>query len=125
MIDAAPWVTRAHPGPRAERFPLLPEQRERIEEAIRPAKTEARVLKRGQALLLMAEGVGSGDIAKLLGVHVRTVFKWKARFANADDPATKLEDASRSGRPISLSRTPMPPASRPRRADHLKTSACR
>src|SRR5262245_37172452 len=106
VIDAEPWVARAHPGPRARRFPLAPEQRERVERAIRPAKTEARVLKRAEALLLMAEGVGSGDVARLLGVHVRTVFRWKARFAEADDPVARLEDAPRSGRPISLFRTP-------------------
>jgi Winged helix-turn helix len=106
MIDAEPWVTRAHPGPRAKRFPLAPEQRERVEAAIRPAKTEARVFKRAEALLLLAEGVGSGDVARLLGVHVRTVFRWKARFANAEDPVAKLADAPRPGRPASLSRTP-------------------
>jgi len=125
MIDPQPWATRAHPGPRAERFPLTPEQRKRVELAIRRAKTEARVLKRAEALLLMAEGVGSGDVAKLLGIHVRTVFRWKARFAHADDPAAKLEDAPRSGRPVSLSRTPTPLASKPKHADPRRTSAYR
>jgi hypothetical protein len=125
MIDPEPWVTRAHPGPRAKRFPLACEQREQVEEAIRPAKTEARVLKRGEALLLMVEGVGSGDIARLLGIHVRTVFRWKARFASTDNPVAKLEDAPRSGRPASLSRTPTRRASKPRHADRPKTSACR
>jgi hypothetical protein len=117
MINAEPWVTRAHPGPRAKPFPLASEQRAQVEAAIRPAKTEARVLKRAEALLLLAEGVGSGDIAMLLGVHVRTVFRWKGRFASTDTPAAKLADAPRSGRPISLSRTPMPRALKPRRAD--------
>ena len=107
MIDPAPWVMRAHPGPRATPFPLAAEQRERVEAAIRPAKTEARILKRAEALLLMAEGVGSGDIAMLLGVHVRTVFRWKARFATTEDPAATLTDAPRSGRPPSLSPTLM------------------
>ena len=125
MIDAQPWVTRAHPGPRAKAFPLGCEQREQVEAAIRPATTEARVLKRAEALLLMSDGVGSGDIAMLLGVHVRTVFRWKARFAGAEDPVAKLTDAPRSGRPISLSRTPTPHASKPRHADLPKTSAYR
>jgi len=121
MINAEPWVTRAHPGPRAKPFPLASGQRERVEAAIRPSKTEARVLKRAEALLLLSEGVGSGDIAMLIGVHVRTIFRWKGRFASTDDPASKLADAPRSGRPISLSRTPMPPASKPRRADRPRT----
>ena len=91
MIDAEPWVSRPHPGPRAKRFPLTPQQLEAVEAALRPAKTELRIAKRGQALLLMAEGVGNGDIAMLVGVHVRTVEKWKARFAGADDPVAAGE----------------------------------
>jgi hypothetical protein len=104
MINAEPWVNRPHPGPRAVRVPLTREQRKAVEDAIRPAKTEVRVAKRGQAVLLMAAGVGPEDIARLLGVHVRTVYDWKARIAKADDPAAKLADAPRSGRPPSLSR---------------------
>jgi hypothetical protein len=125
MIDPQPWVTRAHPGPRAKPFPLASEQRERVQVAIRPAKTEARVLRRAEALLLMAEGVGAGDIAMLLGVHLRTIFRWRARFASAEDPAARLEDAPRSGRPISLSQTTTPRASKPRRADLRRKSASR
>lgn len=106
MIDPEPWVARPHPGPRARPFPLARKQRAAVEAAIRPATTEVRIAKRGEGLLLMAAGVGAGDIAMLLGVHVRTVFKWKARFAKADDPVEMLADAPRSGRPVSLSRTP-------------------
>jgi len=115
MIDPERWVSRPHPGPRARPFPLKLGQREAIEAAIRPATTEVRVAKRAEGLLLMAAGVGSGDIASVLGVHVRTVFKWKARFADVEEPAQKLKDAPRSGRPVSLSRTPTLQASKPRR----------
>lgn len=85
---------------------LTRKQRKAVEDAIRPARTEVREARRGQALLLMAKGVGSGDVATLVGVHVRTVFRWKQRFKDADDPVEKLADAPRSGRPPSLSRTP-------------------
>jgi transposase len=125
MIDPEPWVARPHRGPRAKPFPLTPEQREAVEAAVRPAKTEVRLAKRAEGLLLMAAGVGSHDIAMLIGVHVRTVFRWKARFANADDPAQKLADAPRSGRPASLSRKPMQRVSRRRRAGLRKMSASR
>jgi len=106
MIDPAPWVNRPHPGPRASRVPLTAQQRKAVEDAIRPAKTEVRVAKRGQAVLRMDDGVGAEDIAKVLGVRVRTVFAWKARIAKSPDPAAKLTDAPRSGRPASLSRKP-------------------
>lgn len=105
MINPEAWVARAHPGPRAKAFPLTAEEREQVEAALRPATAEVRVTKRAEGLLLMAAGVGSGDIAMLLGVQVRTVEKWKARFASAKNPAEKLTDAPRSGRPVSLSRT--------------------
>jgi hypothetical protein len=125
MIDPEPWVARPHPGPRATPVPLTTEQRKAVEAAIRPATTEVRVSRRAEGLLLMAAGVGSGDIAMLLGIHVRTVFKWKKRFNGVDKVAEKLADAPRSGRPISLSRTRTRHGSRPRRADLRKMSASR
>src|SRR5258708_17412641 len=123
MVNPEPWVMRPHPGPRAQPLPLTPEQREAVEAAIRPAKAEQRVVLRGQALLLMAAGVSQGDAARALGVHARTVQKWRQRFLHTDDPVSKLADAPRSGRPISLSPTPMRPASKPRPADPPSTEA--
>jgi winged helix-turn helix protein len=120
MIDPEPWVARPHPGPRATPLPLTREQREAIAAAIRPT-TEVRVAKRGQTLLLLAAGIGSGDVARLVGVHVRTVFTWKARIGKAEDPAQKLVDAPRSGRPPSLSRRLTPHESRLRRASRRRT----
>ena len=121
MIDPEPWVNRPHPGPRATPFPLSAKKREAIEAAVRPAKTQVRHAKRAQALLLLAAGVGAPDIARLLGVHERTVWSWKARFAGVDDPVEKLADAPRSGRPPSLSRTPTRRGSKPKRVDHPQT----
>jgi transposase len=77
-----------------------------VEAAIRAGKTELRIARRAQALLLMADGVSTYDTAKIVGVHVRTVFEWRERFRDAEDPASKLADAPRSGRPLSLSRSP-------------------
>jgi hypothetical protein len=105
MIDSAPWVTRPHSGPRAEQRPLSPAQRAAAEALLRSGTTELRVARRAQALLLMADGVGAGDIAKLLHVHLRTVLEWRMRFAEGN-PIEKLADAPRSGRPRALSRKP-------------------
>lgn len=71
---------------------------------LRCGTTELRVARRAQALLLMAEGVGLGDIARLVGVNLRTVEEWRSRFQKAADPLAALADAPRSGRPPSLSR---------------------
>src|ERR1700689_711159 len=104
MIDPEPWVSRPHPGPRARALPLRAEQRAAVEEAIRPAKAEQRVVRRGQALLLMAQGVSTRDTGRALGLNHRPVRRLRKRFAEAVDPVAKLADAPRSGRPPSLSR---------------------
>lgn len=104
MIDSTPWVGRAHPGPRTVPISLTEDERRDVVARLTPATVEKRVLLRGQALLLMADGVVPGDVAKLLGVHARTAWKWKKRFGDA--PLERLTDAPRSGRPPSLSRRP-------------------
>lgn len=104
MIDSTPWVTRPHRGPRAKALVLTPEQREQVELAIRPAKAEVRIVRRGQALLLFADGVSADDVAKILHVNEKTAWEWKRRFKTAADPVAALADAPRSGRPRALSR---------------------
>lgn len=125
MIDPEPWVARPHPGPRAKVLPLTRQQREAVEAAIRPATAEKRVVRRGEALLLMASGVSIRDTARALGVHERTVFEWRQRFAATDDPVSKLADAPRSGRPPSLSPTPTRQESKPKHAGRRRMSAFR
>ena len=83
--------------------------RARVEDVMRPAKTEKRILLRCQALLLLADGVALWDVARLLGVDRRTVGKWRVRF-DGPDPVSRLADAPRSGRPRALSRSPSPHA---------------
>ena len=81
---------------------LSVEDRARLEAMLGPGKVEKRIFQRGQALLLLADGVPGCDIGMLLGVHERTVFKWKKRF-DTNKPLDRLTDAPRTGRPPSLS----------------------
>jgi Winged helix-turn helix len=110
MIDSSPWANRPHRGRPTVPLPLSADQRLDIEAAMRPEKAERRIVVRAQALLFMADGVPAPDIAMVLGVHERTVFKWRKRF-ECEHPETKLADAPRSGRPPSLSREPTAPRS--------------
>ena len=105
MIDYGALAGRAHGGRPTVPIVLSAEERARIEAAMRPAKAEQRVVRRAHALLMMADGVPGTDIARLLGVDVATVQKWRRRF-DCENPGDKLADAPRSGRPPSLSRTP-------------------
>jgi transposase-like protein len=105
MIDYGALAGRAHGGRPTVPIVLSAEERVRVEAMMRPAKAEQRIVRRAQALLMMADGVPGTDIARLLGVHVVTVQMWRRRF-DCEHPADRLADAPRSGRPPSLSRTP-------------------
>ena len=103
MIDSSVYVGRPHPGRKTVPLPLRPAQRARCEALLQCGTTERRVAQRAQGLLLLADGVPVPNLAHVLGVDERTVFKWKRRFAVAD-PTTRLTDAHRTGRPPSLFR---------------------
>ena len=105
MIDYGALAGRAHGGRPTVPLVLAAIERKKIEAAIRPARAEQRVVRRAQAVLMMADAVPAGDIARLLGVHPRTVEEWRRRF-DCPTPSERLADAPRSGRPPSLSRTP-------------------
>ena len=105
MIDPTPWAGRVHPGPRTVPLELSAGQRMDLDAVLRREKAENRIVRRAHALLFMAEGVPASDIAMVLGVHARTVERWRVRFT-CSDPVIKLADAPRSGRPPSLSRKP-------------------
>ena len=62
---------------------------------------DARLLKRTQALLWLAEGDQIPEVAERLRVTRQTVYNWIARFATrAGLPVeARLADAERSGRP--------------------------
>lgn len=108
MVDYSALAGRAHGGRPTVPIVLSAEQRARVEAAARPAKAEQRIVRRAQAVLMMADGVPGTDIARLIGVDVATVQKWRRRF-DCENPADKLADAPRSGRPASLSRMPLRP----------------
>ncbi|SRR6266404_1095186 len=104
MIDSTPWAGRAHRGPATVALALSEKERSEVLAVLGPPTVQKRVFLRGQALLLMADGVPPGDVAKLLGVHERTVWKWKKRFGSGN-PTERLSDVPRPGRPPSLFRT--------------------
>lgn len=56
---------------------------------------------RAQALLWFSQGYSIEEIADLLSVHRRTVYRWVHRFVERADGSLseRLADASRSGRP--------------------------
>jgi transposase-like protein len=125
MINPEPWLSRQHRGPRATPWPLAPDRRKAVEALIRPAKAEKRIVQRGLALLAMADGLSILETAEALHVNPRTVRRWRSRFRRAQDPVAALADAPRTGRPRTLSRTPMPLGSKAMRVNRRKMQVCR
>jgi len=81
------------------RFRLTPQQRLRLQQLVHGTR-EARLLRRGQALLWRDEGESTTEIAVRLGVSRQTVHNWITGFAVRSGPVfERLADAERSGRP--------------------------
>jgi hypothetical protein len=103
MIDPTPWANRHHRGRPTVALPLSNEQKAQVEAILRCPSTPQGEARRAQALLLLAAAVPSDDLARLMGVDERTVFKWKKRFT-VKDPVAAIRDVPLPGRPRSLFR---------------------
>jgi transposase len=62
------------------------------------AAGEVRLLRRLQAVRLVCEGFGLGEVARLTGASRRSVYEWVGLYLGSHRPAD-LADGPRSGRP--------------------------
>ena len=76
---------------------LTAKQRDGLKRLVRGGKTEVRKYRRGQMVLLAAQGVPVKSIARRLGTNRSLVKKWLGRFRCRG--LRGLEDRPRSGRP--------------------------
>jgi transposase len=83
-------------------FDLTPREYSLLE-CFLPAAKEARLLRRAQALLWLADGEGPAEVAKRLSVTRQTLYNWADRFQARSDAGLleRLADGCRSGRPPS------------------------
>ena len=86
---------RAHD--RRDRARLGSADRRRLAAALRAAR-QARVYRRLEALLLVAEGLSVAEAAHRCRVDRSSVHRWLAQY-RAEHEATALRDRPRSGRP--------------------------
>lgn len=82
--------------PRTE-VKLDEEQKEYLERGVRAQKAEQRFVVRARIILLATEGMGTEQIAEVVGVRPGTVSKWLVRFRRKG--IAGLYDAPRSGQP--------------------------
>jgi transposase len=81
---------------------LTDKQKAQLQTYARGRKTPARVVLRARIVLLAAEGRQDLEISRRLSVVPRTPARWRTRFLR-DGIAGLLQDASRPGRPRSIS----------------------
>lgn len=80
-----------------DRLELTPWQRRRLENQLKTART-ARLFRRTLAILEASRGKSASEIADLLGVGRRSVYRWIDAYCQGHDPEALLE-GSHPGRP--------------------------
>lgn len=78
-------------------FVLSRRHRRQLEEQLRRTR-DAHVYRRALAILEWDRGRPISQIARMLGVNRRSVYRWIESYSEASDP-TALEDDARPGRP--------------------------
>jgi transposase len=76
---------------------LTDAEREQLESWSRRQRTANALAQRSRIVLLIADGLRTGEVAERLGVHRNTVAKWRRRFAV--ERLDGLVDEPRPGRP--------------------------
>lgn len=83
--------------PKIIQFQLSSEDRATLESWMRSGKTEQRLARRAQIVLMSVDGAAPHEIADRLGVSRPFVSKWRRRFAEGG--VGSLFDGTRRGRP--------------------------
>lgn len=96
-------------GPKPKAVTLSEKEREELEGLVHRHKTPQQLALRGQILLLAAEGMNNGHIAREMGVSVETARTWRMRWLAlqciaAEDLSVseRLADIPRPGRPAHI-----------------------
>jgi transposase len=88
----------AHPA--APALVLRSGDREELESLLRSSSVRAGLAQRARVVLLASDGLRNAEIADRVGVSRPTVNLWRHRYAEAG--IAGLEDAERSGRPVTV-----------------------
>ena len=76
---------------------ITEEEKKKLNKIISGQKSEQRQVLRSEIILLLAQGNKEKEVAKELGINIKTVRKWRDRFVQKGIEG--LEDSARSGSP--------------------------
>ena len=79
---------------------LTEEEKEQLIKVVNGQKSEQRLVLRSSIILMLAGGQSEKEVAKELGVDIKTVRKWRDRYTVGGFDA--LKDLPRSGAPESF-----------------------
>src|SRR5688500_19566041 len=77
---------------------VTPEERELLERWVRSGSTPQRAARRARIVLLAADGLSKGAIARRLSINVRTVALWLARHRDLGAAALQRDAPGRGRR---------------------------
>lgn len=97
------------PGPKPPPVELTGEARVALERLVRRPTTGQQLAERARIVLLAADGLNNCEVARVVGVDVDTVRKWRGRWRGVEavplaelSAAARLADAPRSGTPARI-----------------------
>jgi putative transposase len=101
------------PGPKPPEVKLTDDERQGLEKLVRRHSTPQQIALRGRIVLAADDGQNSSQIARELGIMVKTVRQWRNRWLllqpiALDDLSIqeRLEDLPRSGAPPRICEEP-------------------
>jgi putative transposase len=97
------------PGPKLAAVEVTGEERAALERLARRPTTGQQLAERARIVLLAADGLNNCEVARVVGVDVDTVRKWRGRWRGVAavplaelSVAARLADAPRSGSPARI-----------------------
>ena len=97
------------PGPKPPPVEVTAEVRAELERLVRRHTTAQQLVERARIVLLAADGLNNGEVARAVAVDVDTVRKWRRRWRHAQavpvaevSVVARLADAPRPGTPARI-----------------------
>ena len=110
------------PGPKLPPVEVTAEERAELERLVRRHTTGQQLAERARIVVLAADGLNNCAVARVVGVDVDTVRKWRRRWCDVRD--VPLADVSITARLADAPRTGTPARITPEQVCRIMALAC-